>query len=864
VTEHRIASSLLFRSTLRYLLRHPWQTGLAILGIALGVGVVVSIDLATASARRAFALSTEGVVGRATHQVIGGPRGLPEGVYRALRVDAGVRPSAPLVEGYASAPAFPGRALHLLGVDPFAEAPFRPYLEDLGRPGGGDRRGGADLPTFLTQPATAIVSGPMAREMGLAPGAAIELMIGGTRRTVMIAGLLEPTDALSRQALDGLVVTDIASAQELLGMEGRLSRIDLIAPPGGAGEAMLARARAALPPGAEIVLASARAQSVAQMTRAFDLNLRALSLLALIVGVFLIHNTMTFSVVQRREAIGTLRALGVTRREVFALVAGEAAVLGVLGTVIGLAVGAALGRGLVRLVTQTINDLYFVLSVRELAIDPLVLAKGAALGLAATLLAALAPALEATGAPPRATLSRSVLETRRRRLAPHVAVLGLAVLAGGTALLGVPGVALGPSYVALFAILIGFALLTPLATVLLMRAAEVPLAWAFGALGRMAARGVAAALSRTSVAVAALVVAIATTVGVTVMVQSFRDTVERWLAMTLQADVYVSAPGLVSSRTESTLPPIVVERLITTPGVAGVSTNRTVWVHSPDDPATVRLVALGIGPRSYRAFHFKEGAPEAVWPAFQDGGAVIVSEPYAYRHRLGAGGRVRLLTAGGMREFPIAGVFYDYASEQGAVLMSRRTYDGLWEDRGVSAVALYATPGVSVEGLIGALRERAGGSELFIRSNRALREASLQVFDRTFAITDVLRLLATLVAFVGVLSALMALQFERAREIGVLRAFGLTPPQVWVLVTSQTGLMGLLAGLLALPVGIVLALVLVFVVNRRSFGWTLELTIGPGVLLEALLLAFVAAVLAGLFPAARMATTPPGIALRNE
>jgi putative ABC transport system permease protein len=445
-----------------------------------------------------------------------------------------------------------------------------------------------------------------------------------------------------------------------------------------------------------------------------------------------------------------------------------------------------------------------------------------------------------------------------------VAILGLAVLAGGTALLGVPGGGLGPSYVGLFAILIGFALLTPLATVLVMRAAEAPLAWAFGALGRMAARGVVAALSRTSVAVAALVIAIATTVGVTVMVQSFRDTVERWLAMTLQADVYVSAPGLVSSRTESTLPSIVVERLATAPGVAGVSTNRTVWVHSPDDPASVRLVALGIGPRSYRAFHFKEGVPDAVWPAFQAGGAVIVSEPYAYRHRLGVGGRVRLLAAGGMREFPIAGVFYDYASEQGAVLLSRRTYDAFWEDRGVSAIALYAAPGVSVEALIGVLRERAGGSELFIRSNRALREASLQVFDRTFAITDVLRLLATLVAFVGVLSALMALQFERAREIGVLRAFGLTPPQVWVLVTSQTGLMGLLAGLLALPVGIVLALVLVFVVNRRSFGWTLELTIGPAVLLEALLLAVAAAVLAGLFPAARMASTPPALALRNE
>lgn len=857
----------LLRSVWRYLARHPWQTGLAVLGVALGVGVVVAIDLATASARRAFALSTESVVGRATHQAVGGPRGLPEAVYRTLRVDAGIRPSAPIVEGYASAPAFPGRALHVLGVDPFAEAPFRAYLGDLGRPGGGDRRGGADLPTFLTRPGTAILAGPTAREMGQRSGTTLELMIGGTRHVVTIVGVLEPADALSRQALDGLVVTDVATAQELLGMEGRLSRVDLLLPGGPAGDAALARARGALPPGAEIVPASSRVLAVAQMTRAFDLNLQALSLLALIVGVFLIYNTMAFSVMQRREAIGTLRAIGVTRREVFALVTIEALVIGVLGTLIGLGVGGVLGRGLVRLVTRTINDLYFVVSVRELALDPLVLAKGAALGLVATVIAALAPAAEATLVPPRAALLRSVLETGRRRVAPRVALAGVAVLAGGGALLVAPGAALGPSYIGLFAVLIGFALLTPALTAVLMRAIEPSLGWAFGALGRMAARGVVAALSRTAVAVAALMVAIATTVGVTVMVESFRDTVERWLTMTLQADVYVSVPALVSSRTESTLPPAVIERLASTPGVAAVSTNRAVWVHSADDTAMVRLVALGIEERSYRAFRFKDGAPATAWPAFQQDGAVIVSEPYAYRHGVGVGDRVRLLTAGGIRAFPIAGVFYDYASEQGAVLMSRRTYDGFWDDRGVSAIALYAAPGTAVDELIATLRQRAGAAgagELLIRSNRALREASLQVFDRTFAITDVLRVLATLVAFVGVLSALMALQLERAREVAVLRVFGLTPPQVWALATSQTGLMGLLAGLLALPVGIVLATVLVFVVNRRSFGWTLELTIGPAVLLEALLLAVLAAVLAGLLPAARMATTTPAVALRNE
>ncbi len=276
-------------------------------------------------------------------------------------------------------------------------------------------------------------------------------------------------------------------------------------------------------------------------------------------------------------------------------------------------------------------------------------------------------------------------------------------------------------------------------------------------------------------------------------------------------------------------------------------------------------MALGIEPRTYQSFRFKEGDPATIWPAFQEGGAVIVSEPYAYHHDLGAGSTLRLRTDQGEREFPVAGVFYDYGSDQGVVMISRRTYDQYWQEGGITSLGLYATPGTDVDQLVASLRNLVGDQQqVVIRSNRALREASLEVFDRTFAITAVLRLLATVVAFVGVLSALMALQLERTREMGVLRATGLTPRQVWGLVTSQTGLMGLVAGLLAMPVGLVMAVVLIYVINRRSFGWTLQMAVDPFVLGQALLLALAAAILAGLYPALRMARTSPAEALREE
>ena len=254
-----------------------------------------------------------------------------------------------------------------------------------------------------------------------------------------------------------------------------------------------------------------------------------------------------------------------------------------------------------------------------------------------------------------------------------------------------------------------------------------------------------------------------------------------------------------------------------------------------------------------------------MWAAFETERTVIVSEPYAYHHRLRVGAAVRLRTDRGVQDFRVAGIFADYGSDRGLVMMSRRTYEQFWHDRGVSSLGLWLSTDRDVTAMLASLRRLVGSvQEVEMRSNRSLRQASLEIFDRTFTITSVLHLLTTAVAFIGVLSALMALQLERERELGVLRATGFTPRQVWGLVTAQTGLMGLLAGLLALPVGLMLASVLVFVINRRSFGWTLELEITPGLLVQAVLLAVLAALLAGMYPAFRMSRTSPALALREE
>ncbi|HEX8824605.1 MAG TPA: ABC transporter permease, partial [Archangium sp.] len=656
---------LLARASLRHLGNHPWLTALSLLGIALGVAVVVSIDLANASAMRAFERSTDTVAGRATHQLVGGPSGLPESVYRDVRLLGEAPPAAPVVEGHVRALSGDKRTLTVLGVDPFAETPFRAYVPRSG--------GSVDLNAFLTEPGAALLTRRTAQALGLDAGSPLEVRVEGVTRRLRVVALLEPGDEGSARALDSLVLMDISTAQEVLGQEGRLSRIDLKLPGGEADEARLARLRPLLPEGAEVVRPGARGNAVEQMTRAFRTNLTALSLLALVVGTFLIYNTMTFSVVQRREQLGRLRAVGITRGELFALVLGEAAVLGVVGTVAGLLLGVLLGRGLVELVTRTLNDLYLVVSVRELALEPLTLAKGLLLGLGATLVAALLPAWEAARSAPAVTLRRSVLEDVARRRAPRLALLGLLVLALGTGLLALPTPELLPAYGGLFSVLLGSALLVPWVTTRLAGAAAAPLGRAFGLLGRMAARGVTASLSRTAVALAALMVAVATTVGVGLMVASFRNTVAEWLGTSLQADVYVSPPSLVTRRGGATFTPGLAEHVRATPGVGSSTTLRTVQVRVDGVPTDLRSVDFGQTP--VRPYRFKEGDPATVWRELEDPGTLLVSEPFSYHRDIHRGDTVRLPTDRGPREFRVVGVYFDYGSDTGTVLMPRATYN---------------------------------------------------------------------------------------------------------------------------------------------------------------------------------------------
>jgi putative ABC transport system permease protein len=389
----------------------------------------------------------------------------------------------------------------------------------------------------------------------------------------------------------------------------------------------------------------------------------------------------------------------------------------------------------------------------------------------------------------------------------------------------------------------------------------------FGPVGRMAPRDIQRSLSRTSVAIAALMIAVAVIVGVSIMVGSFRQTVAQWLENTLRADIYLSPPSLTASRVVGTLDEDVVSTSAEVPGVERVVTAWRLDIDSPDFGRPIEVIAVdGDISDGNRRFAWVSGTREDLWQRFSEGQGILVSEPLALRESLGEPPTaIELQTESGPTTFPVLAIFYDYSSDQGNILIHQDLFSQWWDPVQATSVGLFVSPDADVDQVASAIQEQfRGRSDVVVQSNVSVRGNALDIFDRTFAITAALQLLAIVVAFIGVLSALMSLQLERSRELGILRATGMTVSQLWQLTLLETGLMGSTAGILAMPVGWLLAWILIYVINRRSFGWTLQMDLEPAYFLQALAVAVIAAILAGIYPAYRLSKMVIASAIREE
>lgn len=837
--------------------RSPGTAVASILAMAVGVAVFVAIHLAGSAARSTFVSAVEAIAGRGTHEITAAG-GLPDERFAEFaRLDA-VDAAQPAVEGFvpvASVRRGDTRVtsevppLRLLGIDSFFAAPF--FVEqDRGPVITGD-----DFVDFMTVPGTVILPRRWAAEVDCQVGDTVTVVAASRRVDLRVLGIYD-LDYLGEAARDSAVL-DIASAQETLDRVGKLDRIDLRVERGREDEV-----RAALRPGERLERPGQRGERVAKMVDAFRLNLLALGGLALVVAAMLVYNAAQFRVVRRAGLLGQLRCLGATRKKMILGVLAETIGFGLIGGLLGVALGTALAQVLVKTIATTITDLYKFLRVDT---APLGFETAVAVVLATALISAIAgwfPALDAARTAPRMVGLRTRGELRFRDQIPRL--MGVAVIASGSgyAFLAVEG-NWSWGIVAAFAFLCaGAALLPPIMALTLpvaQRSVErvglVSLSIALGSLHR--------SLTRTGSAAAVLGVALSMTIGLLVMITSFEKEVRVWIQTTLCADIFIADAAQDVTREASRIPPEAVETVRKAPGVRAVDSLRGIELPYADRSLYFCGVELPLEESRIR-FEFLEGnRRESVDRALQ--GEAIISEPLSRRYDLHMGDSLILPGAHGEERFTIAGVFRDFSYDRGYGLTSRERYVEAFGDTGVRNLGIYTEPGVQKEQLATDLRRQLA-SDYFvkIRTNSDLREEVLEVFGRTFAVTHVLRLVATILALVGIAVTLSGLFLERAVEIATLRALGASRKHVVRVFAAESLAMATYPVLLSLPLGCLLAWILIHVVNLRAFGWTILLDWPWGSVLLTCALALVSGLLATLVPAALLKRQSIALALREE
>src|SRR5262245_7736996 len=689
---------------------HEWMRAVvAGLAIALGVAVVVSVQMANAGSLRVFEAAIETLSGKAALEIVGAGPGLEESRLQGLEWLARRGSVSPILEGEATFRTGDSgnESLRVLGVDILCDRSFRDYrlLEFASRQREPTTREFLDL---LVDPASVVLTEKFAQRFNLATGKRIRLTMGDRPQDFVIRGLLRNEGPA--RAMDGnLVLMDIAAAQLALNRLGWIDRIELIPAHGVSLQSLRDEVQRRLPPGLQVQQPARRGQQVEKMLQAFHFNLTALSYIALLVGLFLIYSAVSVSVICRREEIGILRAVGVTRWTVVVLFLAEAAALTVAGIVAGLPLARLMALGALRLTATTVKTLYVATAAQAPPLDSgyWLLAFGSALPLA--LLAAATPALEASWVPPVVAIRNAGRPERASHfrwssLCLPFCLFGLAGLLSRLKPMGNLPVF---GYAAALVIVLGAALLCPSVLHLVRWIGErviVQLWHRFPNLAiewRPAMANLASSISRISISVAALAVSLSMLTAIAVMIGSFRETVIYWVEQTLRADLYLRPATRSNVSVEATVSPAVEEAVRRHPQVAGVDRFRNFTL-----PYEEGLVTLGAGDFDVLVEHGKllikepYGQIEILREAIGRD-AVVVSESFSLKHAVHSGDRVTLALPAGLTNFDVVAVYYDYSNDRGVIVMDQKTLVKHFGPMAPSSLTVYLKPDASADAVRG-------------------------------------------------------------------------------------------------------------------------------------------------------------------
>jgi putative ABC transport system permease protein len=843
---------------LRPLLRDPFRTVITILGVAVGVSVFLSIRLANQQTMLSFNESVDLVLGQADAVIRVEGMDFDESVFEKLHTLRDQVKAYPVIEGY-GVESTSGEVVEIIGTDFLQDNGIRDFSIKTAEKG---LRG---LIPLITDPVGIVLPEKFVPGTHFGAGDSLELLIKGKIKTLQITAILE--DKGIAKALNGnFALMDIAAAQNVFDKIGRLDRIDIQFLNPLNFESMQEKISALLPQHMKVERPQRKNRQVEKMLKAFQYNLTALSFVALLVALYLIYNMIALSVVRRRVEIGTLRAIGATPKLIALIFFLEAGVIGVIGSILGIGLGYFFAQFSLDAVSLTVNNLYAPSYVTEVDFKWARMWPYFILGVGLSFISALIPALDAAITPPTSVMRRGSYDLKLFRGSRRLNLTAVIVVLLSIICTQLPPVNQFPyfGFFSVFLIILGLSLLSPAILLWTRDRLHKFCKNRFGGEGLLACMNLSQNVGRNALAVSSLAIAFMMVISMSIMVHSFRQTVIVWIDQTLRADLFVRVAGGRDIDYQQTLPAESIKKLKLLNGIAAVDQFRAFDITYNDLPVVLAAGDFSVLSQ-YGNLMIKSGPPAKELDRLMvRKNRVMVSEAFSLKHNVKRGDTITLQTPKGPTQMEVAVTYYDYSRDRGYIILDRTTFLNYYQDSTINSFVIYIKDKTQLDFLRKEVIKTLKDYRLIIRSNSELKAQVLEVFDKTFAITYSLEIIAILVAVLGLFNTLVSLILERKREIGILRFLGALTGQVKRIILIETGILGLIGSAMGFLAGVIVSYILIFVINKQSFGWTIQVHFPYLSILMMICIFWGISLLSGLYPARIAEKLNPKEAIRVE
>ncbi len=824
---------------LPYFKEHRIKVLLSITGVALGVAVFIAIQSASYSAKKAMGNFILSIASNADFQVTGGQDGLDESLYPKIKKAEGIQSAVPIISTK-----IPRKlrnhhySLLVLGLD-------------MTKKNNASLNNGSQINVekFVSLPNQIIVTERFLEKYHIDRDSKVYLVTGRGTLPFEIAGVVAKGETPYSDA-ERLIIMDFFAAQYYFGKENKIDRVDVKVRKGFPVKEAMKSLRESLGSTVNIKRLNERLGETDQIYQSFNLNLTVVSLISLLVGMYLIFNTINNSILQQRKEIGILRALGTTKKDILVLFSLEGLLIGIIGSIIGIFLGWFLAYFSVETFTHNLSQHYLMNDVRHIHLSADLLAVAFVLGIGMTLISSFFPALAAIRISPVETIRSVSYENTRKYKVNLYSIVGIAILILAyisSQIKPINGIPVFAFLSNLF-IILGLSFLTPMIMEVLVKTTRPVLQRFFSIESTLASHNLLKATGRNSITISALMISLALIISVFTLIESYHYTIDKWFNRVNNAEISITKGSPLGTGEILPMEENTVDAIRNHEMVQNIDYYRFYRITYREHSLDIFSFRMDVA-RDHMDYVFIEGDKDSAFQAMKKGDNVLISEDLAEKHHLKMGGDIVLMTKIGEKTFTIAGTVVNLSSGHGVVSMSRERFKKYWKSSSVDIFKVYLTEGSDPEKFRTILSQRSDmPKSLNIMTFTKVKRYFLDAIDKTFNMFHALELITVIIAIMGVINALLASILERKREIGILRSIGATKKQIGRIILSEAGLIGFISVVIGLVGGVLLSLVTVFLINKQTVGWSLDYSLPIYTILIVSIGMVILTALSGYFP----------------